>query len=202
MARAIGKAMPISTKASIEICNSLRGKKVASAKRILKEVIDLKSPIKFTRFTNGAGHKKGIGPGKYPTKAADEILQLIESTEANAQFKGLNTSDLIIKHISAQNAGNTWRYGRHRRRKMKRTNLEIIIEEGKSKKKEPEKKDKKVPEVVKKEENKEVKPNVKKEVATEKKETKAENKPIEKEVEEKPKEKIAQPKKELTEGKK
>ena len=118
MARVVGRALPISTKVSIEVCNRIRKNKVSRAKVILKEVVDMKTPIKFTRFMNGAGHKKGIGPGKYPQKAAGEILKIIESVEANAQFKGLNTSELIIKHISAQNAGNTWRYGRHRRRKM------------------------------------------------------------------------------------
>lgn len=137
MARVVGRVLPISTKASIEICNNLRKKSVARAKTILKGVMTLKTPIKFTRFTSGAGHKKGIGAGKYPVKAAGEILKLLEGTESNAQFKGINTSNLIITHISAQKAGNVWRYGRFRRRKMKRTHIELIVKE--SKKEEPKK---------------------------------------------------------------
>jgi len=133
VAKVAGRALSISTKASIEICNTLRKKELGKAKTLLKEVIDIKTPIKFTRFTNGAGHKKGMGAGRYPKRAAEEILKLLESIEANAQFKGLNTSSLIIKHICAHNAGNVWRYGRHRRRKMKRTTVEIIVEEGKKK---------------------------------------------------------------------
>ena len=149
MARALGKSLPISFKASIEIANSIRKKSLSRAKQILNDAIALKKPIEYTRFTNGAGHKKGIAAGKYPQKAAGEILKMLLSVEANAQFKGINTSNLIIKHISANNAGNTWRYGRHRRRKMKRTNIEIIVEETERKKKTHTPKDEK--EVTKKE---------------------------------------------------
>lgn len=175
MARIVGMALPISTKAAIEICNSIRNKKVAYVKRLLKEVVDLKTAIKYTRFTNGAGHKRGIGPGKYPKKAANEILKLIAAIESNAQFKGLNTSDLIIKHIMAQNAGNVWRYGRHRRRKMKRTHVEMMVEEGKTKKKE-EKKEKEPEKNIIKKVDKEEKPvQSKKETAQNKIETKEAN---------------------------
>ena len=140
MAKASGKLLAISTKASIEICNSIRKKTVAKAKNLLKEVITLRKPVKYTRFMNGAGHKKGMASGKYPVKASSEILKVIETAEANAQFKGLNTSNLIINHLSAHKAGNVWHYGRVRRRKMKRTHIEIIVEEGKSEKKTADKK--------------------------------------------------------------
>ena len=58
-----------------------------------------------------------------------EFIKLIESAEANAQFKGLNTSKLVISHISANKASKAWHYGRKSRRKMKRTNVEVIVEE-------------------------------------------------------------------------
>jgi len=137
MARASGRSLPISTKASIEICNMLRGAGLIRAKVILQDAISMQKPIEFKRFRNGAGHKKGIASGKFPVKAATEILKLLDNIEANAQFKGLNTSNLIINHILAQKGGNVWRYGRVRRRKMKRTNIEIVVEEkADSKKKE------------------------------------------------------------------
>lgn len=141
MARAVGRSMPISTKASIEIANSIRHKTVARAKVILQDAIALKKPIKYTRFTEGAGHKPGMASGKYPQRACGEILKLVETVESNAQFKGLNTSELIISHMAAQDAGNVWRYGRHKRRKQKRTHIEIIVEEGKAEKKKEAKKE-------------------------------------------------------------
>ncbi len=131
MARAVGVALPISTKQAIEICNSIRYTQLSRAKKLLTEVGQKKAAIKFRRFTEGAGHQPGIGAGKYPLKASREILNLLESAEANAQFKGLHTGSLVIAHISAQDGGKVWRYGRKRRRKMKRTHVEIVVEESK-----------------------------------------------------------------------
>ena len=129
MARALGQNLNISTKQSIEICNSIRKKSTVDAKRILTDAINQKVPIRFTRFTNGLGHRRGMASGRYPRNASKEILSLVEAAEANAQFKGLNTANLIINHVAAQNAGNQWRYGRHRRRRMKRTHVELFVEE-------------------------------------------------------------------------
>ena len=141
MARALGMALPISVKQSVEICRFIEHKNVTQAKKILQDVIEQKKAIPFKRYTFDLGHKKKIGPGRYPEKASKEIIKLIETVEANAQFKGLNTSNLVIAHISAHKAGKTWHYGRQSRRRMKRTNIEIIVEE-KSKKTEENKKEK------------------------------------------------------------
>jgi large subunit ribosomal protein L22 len=135
MARCVGIGLPISRKNSIEICNFIRDKKLAKAKEILKDTINLKKAIPIKRFNKNRGHKKETGPGKYPKKTAKEILQLVENVEANAQFKGLNTADLIIYHISSTKGATQWHYGRQRRRKMKRTNIVIVVKEEKGIKK-------------------------------------------------------------------
>lgn len=129
MARAIGMAIPVSFKQSVEICRFIENKDVNKAKKLLQEVIDKKSAIPFKRFNFDLGHKKGVGPARYPEKASKEIIKLIENVEANAQFKGINTSNLVIAHISAHKAGKAWHFGRKTRRRMKRTNIEIIVEE-------------------------------------------------------------------------
>lgn len=132
MARAAGMALPISLKYSVEICRFVKNKKVSLAKNMLQEVVDKKRAIPFRRYDFDLGHKKKIGPGRYPEKASKEFIKLIESVEANAQFKGINTSNLIITHISAHNAGKSWHYGRKSRRRMKRTNVEIFVGEKKT----------------------------------------------------------------------
>lgn len=134
MARCVGISLPISRKNSIEICNFIRGKNLGLAKKELEEVIDLKKAIPFKRFNKGRGHKKSMGPGKYPKKTAQQILDLLENVEANAQFKGLNTADLVVYHISANKGSTQWHYGRQRRRKMKRTNLVVVVKEVKDEK--------------------------------------------------------------------
>jgi len=129
MAKATGKSLSISTKHSIEVCNYLRNKLVDDAKVILKDAIEGKKAIPFKRFCNGAGHKTGIASGKFPVNACKEILRLLEAIEANAQYKGLNTSSLKITTIKANQAARPWHYGRMTRRKMKRTHIDIIVEE-------------------------------------------------------------------------
>lgn len=134
VAKAVLKDAGISSKHAIEICSHLRHKKVAYAKEFLGSVIKKEKAVKFTRFTAGAGHKTSIGPGKYPKKASEMILQAIESAESNAVDKGLGL-DLKIVHLSAQRASTPWHYGRQSRRKTKRTHIEVVIQEVENKQK-------------------------------------------------------------------
>ena len=48
---------------------------------------------------------------------------------ANAQFKGLNTANLVITHINANKASKVMHSGRKRSRSAKRTNVEIVVQE-------------------------------------------------------------------------
>ena len=132
MARAHGRMLPISFKQSIEICNSIRNRNANEAKKMLEQVAAMKKAIKFTRFNRDMGHKRKIGPGRYPVKASSEIMALIESAIANAQFKGLNTSELVICHVVANKGSKTQRYGRQRSRIAKRTNIDIFVQEKKT----------------------------------------------------------------------
>lgn len=144
MARVVGRSLPISTKFSVEICNFVRNKNTSEAKEILQRVIEGKQAIPFKRFKRELSHKRKIGPARYPKKIAVEIIKLLETVEANTQFKGISTSDLYITHICAHLASRPWRYGRQRRRKAKRTHIEIIVQEKKVKEEQKEKKKEKV----------------------------------------------------------
>jgi len=129
VAKAVGMDVPISTKQAIEICNFIRDKSLQKAKSILREVIEKKRAVPFRRFNKDVGHKTGIGPGRYPEKSSKEILRIVESAEANAQFKGLATNSLVIRHLCVHKASQPWHFGRKRRRQMKRSHIEIILEE-------------------------------------------------------------------------
>ena len=129
MARAVARDISISRKSGIEISKYLRGRTTKRAKTILEQVIALKEPVPYTRFTNGLGHRKGhMASGRYPIKAAKEFLSLIKTAENNAQNKGLS-SELRIIHLSTQKASQQFHYGRQRRRLMKRAHVEIVVEE-------------------------------------------------------------------------
>ena len=133
MARAIGRSLPISFKQSIEICNFIRNKNVNYAKDTLNKVASGSQAMPLRQFNKGVGHKKNIAAGRYPKKASIEILNLINNVEANAQFKGLNTANLVITHINANKASKVMHSGRKRSRRAKRTNVEIVVQENAAK---------------------------------------------------------------------
>lgn len=126
IAVALGKDLAISTKDSIEVCARIRGKNVARAKTMLEQAISLDTPIKYTRFGEGASHKPGMGMGKYPVKTCKGILSIVKSAEANAQIKGLG-KDLVIVHARAQKGSKSPKYGRQSRRIAKRTHIEVGV---------------------------------------------------------------------------
>ena len=98
---ASGRDLRISYKAAVEVANAIRGKSLEEAKRILEDVIEFKRPIPFKKFYGKVGHKKGMAAGRYPVKAARAILRVLENAEANAEFKGLDTSKLWVIHVAA-----------------------------------------------------------------------------------------------------
>jgi outer membrane biosynthesis protein TonB len=133
---------------------------------MLEEVTKLKRAVPFKRFKRDVGHKRGnIAAGRYPLKASREILELLKSAEMNAQNKGLDNDALFISEIVANKGASQWRYGRQRRRQMKRTNLIIKVEELEKETKKEVKKPEEAPKETPKPETKKVeKPKEKKTV--------------------------------------
>ncbi len=127
-AKAVGLSLPISRKQSVNICATLKGMNVQKAKKLLEEVVAIKKPIPFTKYNMNMGHKKGMAAGSYPATACKEILNLLKSAEANAQFKGLSTASLVIKHAGAQKGPTRHHFGRQRT-KAKCTHIELVLEE-------------------------------------------------------------------------
>lgn len=103
-ARAMAKSLKISPKHCVEICNAIRGMDVSKAKAYLEDVIDMKKSVPFKRHNKKVGHRKGQNgwpSGRYPVKAAAEVLKVLNNAEANAEYKGLDTEKLVIEHISS-----------------------------------------------------------------------------------------------------
>lgn len=133
-ARAYGRDLPCSPKSGRNVAKSVRGMPVSRAKVFLQEVIDKKTPVPFTVRKRKIAHRRGqgFGPGKYPVKVAREFLKVIESAEANAEYKGLDTDNLIITHASAyqgtvQKAYTPRAYGRATPSFDRLCNLEVIV---------------------------------------------------------------------------
>lgn len=135
-ARALLRSSQISFKHAVEICRYLKHRKLGDAMDTLDRVIEKKEPVPFRRFYHGTPHRPKIGAGRYPMKASAEIIHLLKSVSANAQFKGLNTGELVITHMAAHLGSRPWHTGRRRRRKIKRTHVEVVVEEKKARVKE------------------------------------------------------------------
>jgi large subunit ribosomal protein L22 len=133
LAKASTQSAPVSTKHCIEICSYLRYKKISEAKKFLEGVIAHKLAVPFKKFKRNVGHKPGMAAGRFPQKAAREVLRLVKGAEANAQFKGLNRENLKITKILANRAPAPFTGNRHHH-STKRTHLEIEVVEYAAKK--------------------------------------------------------------------
>ena len=133
-AKAMGKDMPVSPKFSREICGMIRGMKPETAIKALEDVIELKRAVPLKRYNKRVSHKPGVGPGRYPKKAAKAILGVVKSAVANAEYKGLDADSMVISTVSASRGrtipGHMPRaHGRATQWNQETVNIEVILEE-------------------------------------------------------------------------
>ncbi|MCQ2085847.1 MAG: 50S ribosomal protein L22 [archaeon] len=133
-AKAIGKEIPISPKFAREVCSMVRGLKINNAIKILEGIIALKIPVPLKRYNKRVSHKQGVGPGRYPKKAALAILNVIKGASANAEYKGFSVDNMVIQTISAARGrvtpGHMPRaHGRATQWNQETVNLEVITKE-------------------------------------------------------------------------
>lgn len=127
-AKASSRNLPVSTKHCLELCRMLRYRKTRAAKKMLEEVLRFERPVPFLKFRRDVAHKPGISSGRYPQKAARELMNLVKSVEANALTKNLNPDSLKITKLLANRAPQPRTGGRFRHG-TKRTHLEIEVRE-------------------------------------------------------------------------
>lgn len=143
MARATGRELHISPKHSCEICRAIRGLPITSAIDLLENAISKKEAIPFRRFVSCVPHrrtngfsKKRTGPGRYPVKAAKEILRVIKSAQSNADkaIDDLGDIDNLRISTAAASRGRVIRaympraHGRWEKFDEETVNIEIILE--------------------------------------------------------------------------
>ncbi|NOZ76576.1 MAG: 50S ribosomal protein L22 [Euryarchaeota archaeon] len=135
--KALGREVRVSPKFSSEICREIRGKKLDAARAFLEDVMAMRRPVPLRRFNKGVAHRRGLVKafaGRYPVKAARNILKVLESAVANAEYKGLDTDKLYISHAAAQK-GRIIRgfrpraFGRSSPSNTLTTHIEIVLEE-------------------------------------------------------------------------
>jgi large subunit ribosomal protein L22 len=75
--------------------------------------MEKKQAVPYRRYNKEVSHKRGLQgwySGRYPVKAAGEILAVLDGLEANAESKGLDLERLRLIHAVAQRARVLKRY--------------------------------------------------------------------------------------------
>jgi len=138
-AKAVGRDVRVSPKPVREICNCIKGMSLEKAKRFLEDVIDMKTPVPFKRYKGKRAHKKGLDrfkwyAGRYPVKAAKEVLNVLENAENNAEYKGLDIDRIKIIHAMVHKAPVIKKYiprafGRSTPYFKRLSHIEIVLQE-------------------------------------------------------------------------
>lgn len=133
-AKAYGYELRCSPKDSMNIAYAVRGMTIDDAKKFLEDIIEMKRPLSAVFHNHKVHHKKVVGPGSYPVKAATFMLNVIKNAENNAEYKGFDVENMKITHISAYRGRTLQGYmprahGRATDKNEQTTNIEVIIEE-------------------------------------------------------------------------
>ncbi|MBU2100077.1 50S ribosomal protein L22 [Candidatus Micrarchaeota archaeon] len=138
-AKAIKTNANASLKYSTEISREIKGKSVKRAEEFLQNITEKKEHLPLRKYLKKVPHRKGKGQtktGRYPQKTVKAFLELIQTAKSNADYKGLETEKLIVKHafasmgysrMSHQSKGKIG--GKSRAKKS--AHLEIVLQEGK-----------------------------------------------------------------------
>ena len=126
-AHACMRDVPMSYKIAVLIGKRIKGMATEKALRFLADVQTQKQAVPYRSFNDSVGHRPGIGPGRYPTKAAKYFEMLVKNAVANAEDKGLG-KDIWVEFVVSQRAGQPMRTGSSRRSStFKRSHVEIIV---------------------------------------------------------------------------
>merc|ERR1711974_367093 len=108
-ARARGSYLRVSYKNTRETAQAINGWKLDRALKFLENVKEHKEAVPMRRYAGSTGRTAqgkafGVSKARWPVKSADFLLGLLKNAEANADTKGLDTSNLVVKHIQVNQA--------------------------------------------------------------------------------------------------
>ena len=135
MVRASATNTRVSMKKSVEVAKEIQGKKLSVAIGFLQRVVEQEQVVQFRRYNTEMPHKRGKGvmSGGYPVNVAKQFLLVLHNALKNAE--NLNLGDeLRIISASARQGNSRYKMSRLSGRKMKATNIEIIVAQIEAKK--------------------------------------------------------------------
>lgn len=102
--RAALREKDISHKHSREIAIAIKGMSIEKARELLENVIARREAIPYRRYNMEVAHRSnirdGFFAGRYPKKASNEFLRLLDNLESNAEYKGMDLDRLRIVNVA------------------------------------------------------------------------------------------------------
>jgi large subunit ribosomal protein L22 len=107
-AKAMLRERQMSHKHSKAIAREIKGKTAADAVSYLEAVIAGERSVPFRQHNSGVGHRKDIegwDAGRFPEKASEAFLDLLENAIGNAEHQGFEGEEMEILHVAAHKVG-------------------------------------------------------------------------------------------------
>jgi len=107
-AKAMLRERQMSIKHSKAIAREIKGKTAGEAIEFLEAVIEGEQPVAFKQHNSGVGHESkvdGWDAGRFPKKASEAFLDLLENGINNADAQGFDGESMEIMHCAAHKVG-------------------------------------------------------------------------------------------------
>ena len=107
-AKAMLRERQMSHKHSKALAREIKGMTAGEAREYLEAVTAGERSVPFRQHNFGVGHRddiEGWDAGRYPEKAAEAFLDLLENAVGNAEHQGFDGSAMEIKHVAAHKVG-------------------------------------------------------------------------------------------------
>jgi len=136
-AKAMLRERHMSHKHSKEIARVIKGETAGDAIEYLEQVLDGERSVPFKSHNSGVGHRSDIDgwdAGRYPEKATEAFLDLLENVISNADHQGFDGESMRIMHIAAHKVGESpgrkpRAFGRATAWNTPQVDVECILEE-------------------------------------------------------------------------
>ena len=107
-AKAMLRERQVSLKHSKAIAREIKGMTAGDAVEYLEGVVEEEEVVPFRQHNSGVGHRKNIDgwdAGRFPQKAAEAFLDLLENAIGNAEHQGFDGESMAIMHVAAHKVG-------------------------------------------------------------------------------------------------
>jgi large subunit ribosomal protein L22 len=107
-AKAMLRERQMSHKHSKALAREIKGMTASEAQEYLESVIAGERSVPFRQHNSGVGHRndiEGWDAGRYPEKASEGFLDLLENAIGNAEHDGFDGENMVIRHVAAHKVG-------------------------------------------------------------------------------------------------